>query len=120
MTDQDLGDYQPTNMDVMDQELQRKKRRRRIIIILLIIFGSLIGIGVIVFVALLLFTEALATVCVNACGTACEDSCNNACSNACNGSDMVNADIGDSSFNAQEYISFAWETLKDWFHNLFS
>jgi len=116
MTDQDLGDYKPTAMDEMDPELKKKKKRRKIIIIILIVFGVLIAILGIVFGILILFTNLLAEACANACGAACEESCNNACSN----SDMISADIGDPSFNAHDYISFTWETLKDWFHNLFS
>ena len=115
MTDQDMGDYNPKTMDELDPELKRKKKRRRIIIIILIVVGVLVGIAAIVIVALLLFTEALANACANACGEACEQSCNNACNN----SDMVSANIGDPNFNAHDYISFTWETLKDWLHNFF-
>ena len=115
MTDQDLGDYNPVSMDDMDPELKKKKKRKKIIIIIVIVPGVLLAIAGIVMVILLLFTQALTNVCAAACGEACQESCNNACNDS-----IVSADVGDSSLEARTYVTYAWETLKDWFFDFFN
>jgi len=137
--DQQLGP--PPLVDPLEAEVQRKKRRKKIIIIILIVFGGIILVLGIFFGILFLVGQTISGMCESLCKTTCdcqcinccdqcltcEDQCGNCgqgCSDSCRcdcGSDnIVNAQTGDSNFDSQIFTQYIWETLKDWFHNLFS
>ncbi len=127
--------YQPYPIDPVDPELLKKKRRRRIIIIILIVFSSLIVLGLIAVGIIYAIGYSISQMCQQACSgctcdcgcdEACSNSCNNACSNSCDscscgGSNIhASAQPGDSGLDIQTYIKYLWETLVDWFYDLFS
>lgn len=132
--------YQPYPMDPVDPELLKKKRRRRIIIIISIVFGGLIVLAGIAVLIIYLIGLSISQMCQNACAgctcdcgcdeacsDACSNSCNNACANACDTSSCcsgdnitANAQTSDPGFDTQTYAKYVWETLKDWFYDLFN
>ena len=125
--------YSPPPMGPTDPELQKKKRRRRIIIIISIVFGSIIILALIAIGIIYAIGQSISAICQNACSSctcdcgcdeACSNACNNACSSSCSncGSSSINSvhQVGDPSLDTKTFFQYLWETLKDWFFNLFS
>lgn len=145
MDDQPIKEeYLPPPMDPEDPEVLKKKRRKRIVIILSIVFGGLILLGLIGLGIIYLIGTSITQICQNSCSNctcdckcdescseSCSNSCSESCSNSCNdscsssscncGGDSIlsSAETGDKSLNVEIYRRYVWETLKDWFHNLF-
>jgi len=141
MDDQPVKEeYSSPQTDPEDPEAIKKRNRKRIVIIISIVFGGLILLALLALLIIYLIGLSLTQICQNmcdnctcnctcdeTCSDACSESCNNSCQNSCESSSCTcggdditaSAQTGDSYFDIDLYRKYVWETIIDWFHNLF-